>query len=48
VTEREVVRVSDVMRTDLHTVSGLASVQVAIAEMGRHEVSSLVVERRDE
>ena len=44
----EVVRVSDVMRTTVHMVSGLASVQDAIAEMSRLEVSSLVIERRDE
>ena len=43
-----IVKVSDVMRTTLHTVSGLASVQDAIEEMNRHNVSSLVIERRDE
>ena len=45
--ERKIVRVSDVMRTSLHMVSGLASVQEAIAEMNRHSVSSLIIERRD-
>lgn len=45
--ERKVVRVSAVMRTTLHVVSGLASVQDAIAEMSRHSVSSLIIERRD-
>jgi len=45
--QRKVVRVSDVMRTSLHMVSGLASVQDAIAEMNRHNVSSLIIERRD-
>lgn len=45
--ERKVVRVADVMRIHLHMVSGLASVQDAIAEMNRHSVSSLVIERRD-
>ena len=45
--ERKIVRVSDVMRTSLHVVSGLASVQDAIAEMNRHNVSSLIIERRD-
>ena len=45
--ERKIVRVSDVMRTSLHVVSGLASVQDAIAEMHRHNVSSLIIERRD-
>lgn len=45
--EPKVVRVSDVMRTSVKTVSGLASVQEAIAEMNAHGVSSLVIERRD-
>lgn len=45
--ERKVVRVSDVMRTPLHMVSGLASVQDAITEMARHNVSSLIIDRRD-
>jgi signal-transduction protein with cAMP-binding, CBS, and nucleotidyltransferase domain len=43
----KIVRVKDVMRTSLHMVSGLASVQDAIAEMNRHHVSSLIIERRD-
>lgn len=45
--ERKIVRVSDVMHTSLHMVSGLASVQEAITEMNRHSVSSLIIERRD-
>lgn len=45
--ERKVVRVSDVMRKPLHMVSGLASVQDAITEMARHNVSSLIIDRRD-
>ncbi len=45
--ERTIVRVSDVMRTSLHMVSGLASVHDAIAEMNRLKVSSLIIERRD-
>ncbi len=45
--ERKIVRVSDVMSTTLHKISGLASVQDAIAEMSRQNVSSLVIERRD-
>jgi signal-transduction protein with cAMP-binding, CBS, and nucleotidyltransferase domain len=44
---RKVVRVSDVMSTSLHMVSGLASVQEAITEMKRHNVSSLIIDRRD-
>ena len=42
------VRVADVMQTSLHMVSGLASVQHALEQMGRENVSSLVVDRRDE
>ncbi len=42
------VRVADVMQTSLHTVSGLASVQHALEQMGRENVSSLLVERRDD
>ena len=41
-----VVKVADVMRTSLHMVNGLASVQDAIAEMSRLGVSSLLIERR--
>jgi predicted transcriptional regulator len=41
-----VVKVSDIMQTSLHTIDGLASVQDAISEMDRLEVSSLVIERR--
>ena len=40
--------VADVMRKDLHMVNGVASVQSAIEEMNRHNVSSLVIERRHE
>lgn len=46
--EGKVVRVADVMRTSLHLVSGLASVENAIAVMRQHNVSSLVIARRDE
>lgn len=46
--EGKIVKVSDVMRTSLHMVNGLASVEDAIAVMSRHNVSSLVIARRDE
>ena len=46
--ESRIVRVADVMRTSLHMVDGLASVQSAIEEMNRHNVSSLVIEHRHE
>ena len=45
--DSKVVKVSDVMRTSLHVISGLASVQDAIAEMSQHKVSSLIIDRRD-
>lgn len=41
-----VVKVADVMKTTLFMIDGLASVREAIAEMERHGVSSLVIERR--
>jgi len=46
--ESRIIRVADVTQTELHMVSGLASVESAIAEMQRHSVSSLVIERRDD
>ncbi len=45
---RRILRVSDVMRTEVHTVDGLATVSEAMALMRRHRVSSLVVPRRDD
>lgn len=42
------VKVEDVMQTSLHMISGLASVMDAIKEMARHNVSSLVIDRRHE
>lgn len=41
------IKVADLMRTTLHTIDGLASVQKAIEEMSRLGVSSLVIERRN-
>ena len=43
-----ILRVRDVMRTELHTIDGLATVSEAIALMRRHHVSSLAVPRRDD
>ena len=45
---RSVLRVSDVMRTGIHAIDGLATVAEAMALMRRHRVSSLVVPRRDD
>ena len=43
-----ITKVADVMRSALHMVNGVASVQRAIEEMNHHNVSSLVIERRHE
>ena len=45
---QRILRVSDIMRTEVHTVDGLATVSEAMALMRRHHVSSLVVPRRDD
>lgn len=42
------VKVEDVMQKTFHVISGLATVMDAIEEMARHNVSSLVIERRHE
>ena len=47
-TQNDPVRVKDLMIRDLHTIDGLATVADAMALMKRHNVSSLVVNRRDE
>ena len=44
---RRILRVSDIMRTEVHTIDGLATVSEAMAVMRRDHVSSLVVPRRD-
>lgn len=44
--EEDFVRVGTVTRTELHCIDGLASVEVALAEMRRLQVSSLVIARR--
>ena len=46
--EEQIVRVADVMKTTLHMISGLATVQEAIDRMNALKVTSLVIERRDE
>ena len=43
----DALRVRDVMVTELHTINGLATIAEAIAMMKRHDVSSLIVARRD-
>lgn len=42
-----ILRVGDIMRTEVYTIEGLATVSEAMAVMRRHRVSSLVVPRRD-
>ncbi|MEQ8331891.1 CBS domain-containing protein [Nisaea sp.] len=42
------VKVEDVMSGDPHVIDGLATVRNAIDQMREHNVSSLVIERRDD
>ena len=42
------IRVSDLMGTQVHTIDGLATVSEAMATMKRLQISSLVVNRRDD
>ena len=42
------IRVGDLMVSELHNVDGLATVAEAIALMRRHNVNSLAVNRRDD
>jgi CBS domain-containing protein len=42
------VRVSDLMGAEVHTIDGLATVAEAMAAMKRLQISSLVVNRRDD
>lgn len=46
-TTRDRLRVQDVMVRELHVIDGLATIGEAIAMMKEHDVSSLVVARRD-
>lgn len=43
-----IVRVANVMRTSMHMVDGLDSVESALAAMSRLGVSSLIIERRND
>ena len=47
-TQSSPVRVRDLMVEELHTIDGLATVADAMAMMKRYQVSSLVVDRRNE
>ena len=44
--DRNFLKVSDVMQTSIHMISGLATVREAIAQMKAKGVSALVIERR--
>lgn len=44
--ETAFVKVEDVMQTSVHMISGVASLKDAITEMSRHNVSSVVIDRR--
>ena len=46
-TEDISIRVRDLMVTEVHTIDGLATVAQAMALMKRHQVDSLVVNRRN-
>ncbi len=46
--EIAVLRVFDVMGTQLHTINGLATVAEAMASMKQYQISSLVVNRRND
>ena len=46
-TEENSIRVRDLMVTEMHTIDGLATVAQAMVLMKRHEVDSLVVNRRN-
>ncbi len=46
-TEDISIRVRDLMVTEMHTIDGLATVAQAMALMKRHQVDSLVVNRRN-
>ena len=42
----DILKVGEVMRTDLHEIGGLDSIADALLKMRRHSVSSLVIEPR--
>lgn len=42
------IEVAEVMTRDLHTIDSMATVREAMEKMAREQVSSLVVERRDD
>lgn len=46
--QRPIIRVRDVMSTNVHSLSAMATVRDAIRLMKESRVSSIVVERRDE
>ena len=46
--DKAAIRVSDVMGSQVHTIDGLATVAEAMAMLRRLQISSLVVNRRDD
>ena len=46
--QRRLVRVGDIMSSEVHSIDGLATVADAMALMRQHNVNSLAVNRRDE
>ncbi len=47
-TERKIIKVGQVMTHGVRTISGMATIEEAIAEMREFNLSSLLVERRNE
>lgn len=46
--ERKLIRVRDVMRTEFHTVDGMATIEDALQLLKRHGIECLVVNKRNE
>lgn len=45
--ERKLIRVRDVMRTEFHTVDGMATVQDALQLLKQHHLECLIVNKRN-
>jgi CBS domain-containing protein len=46
--ERKLIRVRDVMRTEFHTVDGMATIEDALQLLKRHGIECLVVNKRND
>lgn len=47
-TERDYIRVRDVMNPNIQTIDGLATIEQAILHMKKHRHGALIIERRDD